>query len=170
MPREIHPAALPVDELLRDCEVRRTRRSGPGGQHRNKVETAIVLNHLPSGIAAEASERRSQAENQQRALFRLRLKLALALRTPVSAETPPSPRWQARVRKGRLAVNPEHDDFPALLAEALDHLTAAEFDLPTVAAHLGVSSSQLINLLRREPAALQQLNVERSRRGLRPMK
>jgi len=167
MTSELHPAALPLDELLRECEVRRTRRSGPGGQHRNKVETAIVLTHTPSGIAAEANERRSQAENQQMAFFRLRLKLALALRTPVTA---PSDRWQARVRKGRLAVNPEHDDFPALLAEALDHLAAENYDVATVAARLGVSSSQLVGLLRREPAALHQLNVERGRLGLRSMK
>ena len=37
----IHPAALPFDALLKECEVRRLRRSGPGGQHRNKVETAV---------------------------------------------------------------------------------------------------------------------------------
>ena len=36
----MHPAELPIPELLRQCEVVHTRRSGPGGQHRNKVETA----------------------------------------------------------------------------------------------------------------------------------
>lgn len=170
MTGEIHPAALPLDELLRVCEVRRTRRSGPGGQHRNKVETAIVLTHTPSGIAAEASERRSQAENQQMALFRLRLKLALALRAPIGADTSPSALWVARVRKGRLAINPQHADLPALLAEALDHLAAENFATAAAAARLGVSSSQLVGLLRREPAALAQLNIERARRGWRPLK
>ena len=34
-------------------------------------------------------------------------------------------RWSARCRDGRLSINPEHDDFPALLAEALDHLEQA---------------------------------------------
>src|SRR5262249_27924451 len=42
-----HPAARAPDALLAECEVRRTRRSGPGGQNRNKVETAVVLRHLP---------------------------------------------------------------------------------------------------------------------------
>src|SRR5262249_15351793 len=69
----IHPAALPVEELLADCDVRRTRRSGPGGQRRNKVETAVTIVHRPTTISAEASERRSQAENCTLALFRLRL-------------------------------------------------------------------------------------------------
>ena len=59
-----HPASLPYDELIRECEVRRQRRSGPGGQHRNKVETGIFIEHKPSGIRAEATEQRSQAKNQ----------------------------------------------------------------------------------------------------------
>ena len=67
-----HPAAVPAVDLLKDCAVERTRRSGPGGQHRNKVETAIVLTHRPTGIQAEASERRSQPENLAVATFRLR--------------------------------------------------------------------------------------------------
>ena len=58
-----HPAALSPEELLHQCRARRTRRSGPGGQHRNKVETAGVLTHAPTGVQAEANERRSQAEN-----------------------------------------------------------------------------------------------------------
>ena len=60
-----------VEQLLAECDVRASRRSGPGGQHRNKVETAISLHHLPTGVRAEASERRSQAQNQTQALFRL---------------------------------------------------------------------------------------------------
>ena len=55
----MHPARLPIDELLADCEERRLRRGGPGGQHRNKVETAVELTHRPTSVAAEANERRS---------------------------------------------------------------------------------------------------------------
>lgn len=57
-----HPAAIDPDELLRQCDEKRIRRGGPGGQHRNKVETAVVLHHRPTGMTAEASERRSLAE------------------------------------------------------------------------------------------------------------
>ena len=77
-----HPASLDSSHLLAVCDVRRTRRSGPGGQHRNKVETAIVLTHEPTGVQAEASERRSQAQNLSAAVFRLRVNLALAVRGP----------------------------------------------------------------------------------------
>jgi len=66
--------------LLRACVLRRGRTRGPGGQNRNKVETAVYLLHRPTGVAAAATERRSQAENLRVALFRLRLQLAVAVR------------------------------------------------------------------------------------------
>src|SRR4051794_13878872 len=73
----LHPACVPTAALLLQCEVRRQRRSGPGGQHRNKVETAVVLVHGPTGIRGEASERRSQTQNLKVAVQRLRVKLAI---------------------------------------------------------------------------------------------
>src|SRR5690349_3292606 len=112
-PTRLHPAALPADRLLADCDVTRTRRSLPAGQNRNTVETAIVLTHRPSGLVAEASERRSQAENHKAALSRLRRALAVAVRLPLGPDAPPSPLWRSRCRHGRMAVNPRHDDFPA---------------------------------------------------------
>ena len=57
----IHPAALDPERLLAECDVRFTRRSGPGGQNRNKVETAVILTHRPTGITAEASDRHRDA-------------------------------------------------------------------------------------------------------------
>src|SRR5215210_8100880 len=132
-PTRLHPAALTADRLLADCDVTRTRRSGPGGQNRNKVETAIVLTHRPSGLVAEASERRSQAENHKVALFRLRRALAVAVRRPLGPDEPPRPLWHSRRRHGRIAVKPAHDDFPALLAGALDVLAARDMAVKTAA-------------------------------------
>lgn len=165
--REIHPACLPAQMLLAHCDVRHERRRGPGGQHRNKVSTAVVLTFRPTGLRAEASERRSQVENQQQALRRLRLRLAVEFRLP--PESQPTPLWQSRVRGGRLAVNPSHDDFPALLAEALDQLADVDYDLPAAAERLGITSSQLARFLQREPAAWSRLNDCRRQCGLRPL-
>lgn len=166
-----HPAAMTLDELLSACDVQRTRGSGPGGQNRNKVETAVRLTHRPTGVSVVASERRSQAQNHAAAVFRLRVKLALAVRRPVGAgggAVPgvPSARWSARVKGDRLSINPGHEDFPALLAEALDVVAAEGYEVSAAAGVLGVSASQLVKLLRHEPAALEKVNAERGGRGL----
>jgi RF-1 domain len=161
-----HPAALDPEVLAGECEFRATRRSGPGGQNRNKVETAVILTHRPTGIRAEASERRSQAENRREALTRLRIALAVDIRLPkVDAVLGPSLLWHSRCRGGRIVVNPEHEDFPALLAEALDALNAHGDDPREAAEALGCSPSQLIKLLKEEPRALAQLNERRRQAG-----
>ena len=164
----MHPAALPEPALLRDCDETRTRRGGPGGQHRNKVETAVVLRHRPTGLTAEASERRSQADNRRVAVRRLRLALALGHRLPPDPAGP-SPLWRARTAGGRITVALDHADHPALVAEAFDQLAACHWQLPPAAAALGVSASQLARLCRREPAAWTALGRERAAAGLPPL-
>jgi len=164
----VHPAALPVDELLNECEIRRQRRSGPGGQHRNKVETAVIIRHLPSGIEVQASERRSQEQNRRVAIDRLRMQLACQVRTDASED--PSPLWLQRCRGGRISVSKEHDDFPAVLSEALDCLYACDLVLPSAASRLGVSNSQLLKLLKRVPRAFALMNDQRERRNMHRLK
>lgn len=162
-----HPASLTDAQLLSACDSTRTRRSGPGGQNRNKVETAVILDHRPTGLRSEANERRSQAENLREALFRLRVHLAIEVRKP--RFDGPSALWNARLRDGRIAVNPGHTDFPTLLAEALDVLTLEQFDVKSAADVLGCTSSQLVKFLKLEPRALALANRERQRQGARPL-
>ena len=166
----VHPAALPPDRLLAACDVRRTRRSGPGGQHRNKVETAVVLTHQTSGVKGAASERRSQSQNLNAAVFRLRVNLALTLRSERRPAEVPSDTWLSRVGGGRIAISPQHDDFPALLAEALDVLAASGMDLQRSAASLHCTPSQLTKFLQLESRAMTQVNARRSQLGLRPLR
>ena len=166
---ESHPASLDIARLLAQCEIRRTRRSGPGGQHRNKVETAIVIVHTPTGIKGEASERRSQDLNRQQAIQRLRVNLALGVRCSQRAGELPSTLWQSRARGGKISVSGEHEDYPALLAEALDMLAYCDERLPAAAERLEVSPSQLTKFLKQHPHALAQLNATRRERGLRPL-
>jgi len=54
-----------------DLRITFCRASGPGGQHVNKVSTAVTIQHLPSGLVATASESRSQSMNRELALGRL---------------------------------------------------------------------------------------------------
>ena len=150
--------------------MRRVRRSGPGGQHRNKVETGIVLHHEPTGVTAEAVERRSQAENRSVALARLRLNLALEIRTARDPERSPSPLWQSRCCGGRIDVSRSHDDFSTILAEALDDIDAADADVKSAAAALGCTASQLTRLLKKEPRAMALVNRWRDAHGLHPLR
>jgi len=54
-----------------DFDEKFARSSGPGGQHVNKVSTAVTLRHLPSGVAVTVQDTRSQAMNRQLAWTRL---------------------------------------------------------------------------------------------------
>ena len=164
-----HPAAQDAEELLGQCDVRRLRRSGPGGQHRNKVETAVCLHHRPSGVKAEASERRSQAENRSMAVFRLRVNLALEVRSRPDPDPTASQLWRSRLSGGRIAVSATHADFPTILAEALDAI-APDADAKRAADALGCTISQLVKFLKREPRALALVNRWRDDRGLHPLR
>ncbi len=164
-----HPATLPEEGLLRGCDERRGKTHGPGGQHKNKTETQVFLLHRDTSTVGQAGEERSLAENRKRAIFRLRLRLAIDVRTAPS-ETP-SPLWRGRVRPaGRIVVNPEHTDYPALLAEAFDVLAAVAWDPRAGAEWLGVTQSQLIKLVKDHPAALVRWNEERDLAGLHPLR
>ena len=59
---------------LKDVKLESCRASGPGGQHVNKVETAVRGTHLPSGIQVLAMDSRSQLQNKQLCLERLEAK------------------------------------------------------------------------------------------------
>ncbi len=162
MPKsQSHPSALDEPALLSQCEVRRQRRSGPGGQHRNKVETAIFMVHTPTGIEAGASERRSQEANRNVALHRLRVKLAVQYRCSVSDQQQPSQRWRSRLNGGRVSINVAHDEFPALLAEAMDFIAAENYDLAPASIRLGCSASQLVRFVKKEPTAFLAWNEAR---------
>jgi len=162
-----HPCDLPLEELLAQCQVTRTRASGPGGQHRNKVETAIVIKHQPSGVSGQASEKRSQKANQEVAIGRLRVNLALAIR--IQRPTC-SLRWESRTRQGKLKVNAQHFDYAPILAEALDFVWGHQFDVAGTAKQIGISTSQLVKFLKTCPAAFEAVNRKRGELGLGPLK
>jgi len=60
-----------LKRLLQDCDVETYRASGPGGQHRNKTESAVRMTHRPTGIVRVATEHRSQLRNRELALERV---------------------------------------------------------------------------------------------------
>ena len=168
--RHSHPAAMDPDALLKSCTTHRSKGSGPGGQHRNKVQTAVTLTHTPTGVSASASERRSQAENARVALGRLRVNLALETRGDYPLAQGPSTLLSQRVRQGRLSLNPDHADFPAILAEVLDLLSLKQGDVASAGLLLDLTPTQVIKLLRYEPRALALVNQWREARGQHGLK
>lgn len=68
-------ADIDLDELRKEVDFQTLRGSGPGGQHRNKVETTVRAVHVPTGLTVVASDHRSQLRNKELALERLRARL-----------------------------------------------------------------------------------------------
>lgn len=91
--------ALPdhLRRLLAECDVETYRASGPGGQHRNKTESAVRMTHGPTGIVRVATEHRSQLRNRELALERIWKALEARRRKPTPrVATRPTKAAQAR--------------------------------------------------------------------------
>ena len=64
-----------LETLKRQVVVETYRSRGPGGQRKNKTETAVRLRHIPSTITVTATEYRFQSQNLKLAFQRLRQRL-----------------------------------------------------------------------------------------------
>jgi hypothetical protein len=164
---------LPGDALLDECEMDRFRASGPGGQKRNKTESAVRLRHLPTGIQAHASESRSQHANRGVALRRLRQRIALDLREPVVLQGYAAPveltAWL--IRPGR-PTRREREAGPYLRAVAalLDLFVAVDGVIADAAEVLGVTTNLLSKRIGADEALARKVNELRAARDLRPLR
>lgn len=61
-----------------DLHISITRGSGPGGQHKNKVETCVTITHIPTGLKERCQDSRSRMQNIKIAKQRLENKLISA--------------------------------------------------------------------------------------------
>jgi hypothetical protein len=158
---------LSDDAFLRDCRFDVARGSGPGGQKRNKTSNAVRVTHLPTGLAATATESRSQAENKMRAVRRLRLKLATDLREPIELRTFEPPAYFLQVRRqSRIELSYRHPLYTAVAGLVLDLMSATSGNPAHVAANLGVSTTAVVKLLEDEPHLWTKANQIRAENGL----
>ncbi|QOJ15706.1 MAG: peptide chain release factor-like protein [Planctomycetia bacterium] len=156
------------DTRLRgECVVHTHRVGGPGGQHRNKTESAVRLLHRPSGVVVTGEERRSQHQNAASALLRLREAIAVRFRAPLPAGDP----WPegVQIRDRKLRVSERNPAYFHALGLVLDALAAAGANPAPAAALLGVSTSSLVRFLADNPRAWQEANRLRSAAGLGPL-
>ena len=75
---DVWPVMDALDLEVNDSDIRMEvfRASGAGGQHVNKTSSAVRLIHEPTGLAASSQEERSQLQNREKALGRLKAMIA----------------------------------------------------------------------------------------------
>ena len=155
-------AFLDMDDgaLLRQCREERFRASGPGGQHRNKTDSAVRLSVMDGAVMALCSDHRSQHRNRAEAFRRLRIALAMELRLPVLGAAPekPTPQCWKLGRKDRR--------YAAFIAQLLDVLAYHDWAVGAAAETLGTSTGKLIRTLSRDAQLWNAVNQSRAKLGL----
>jgi len=147
------------ETLLRHCREECFRASGPGGQHRNKTDSAVRLSVLNGSIVALCAEHRSQHRNRAEALRCLRSVLALELRMPI--EQSKDERWSGAWKLGK-----KDRRYAPFMAHILDVLSRYDWAVGLAAEALGTSTGKLIRALSRDPHLWNAVNKERAKMGL----
>jgi len=146
-------------ELLELCKVEAFIGSGPGGQHRNKNYTAVrLIFKLCDQIYAEDATNRSQKQNIDAALQKLRLKIACMWRK------------KAPELAGYCHLNSENSLYALEVAKLIDMLADCKLDHKCAALRLNISASKLLKEIARIPELYLEFQQERARLNLNELK
>lgn len=104
-----------------------TKDSGPGGQHRNKTESCVIMRHLPTGIEAKASTK-SQHQNRKtaRAMLEARVRSVVDERTSHARATNRKSQVGSGMRGDKIRTYRQQDD------QVSDHRTGRKARLTKV--------------------------------------
>ena len=155
--------------LLEECEVDTLRGSGPGGQKRNKTESAVRIRHKPSGLIVVANESRSQHDNREVALQRMRKALALKLREPPTEGI--ADEIAASIdKKGKLRLGQKDARYIPAIAAVLDLFAAHNGRVSDAARQLGLTTANLSAFLTADDDLYVEANLIRTQNGLGPLR
>lgn len=138
---EVEESKIQIPES--DLKFEFFRSSGPGGQNVNKVETAVRIVHLPTGLTASSQVERSQVSNREKALRILKAKLLDLMQKSHAKElselrTKIKPEWGNQIRSYVLnpyksakdhRTNVETSDVEGVLDGDLDKFIEGEVEL-----------------------------------------
>ena len=165
--------------LLGQCDVNIFKASGPGGQHRNKVSSAIRLLHRPTGVTAQGCDHRSQHANKRSALKRLRMKIACQVRRSVNAGQPMPevvasclfvPKGAGADAKKRLQVGKRDKRFWSVGRFLLDILDAVGGRLSEAAGAMEIGTSNFVSVIKQDRHLYAAAQEIRKHHGQGPMK
>ena len=147
----VHFLYLTDQELMEHCVLDRFRASGPGGQKKNKTDSAVRIRHIGSGLIGLSSESRSQHVNKTYALRRLRLKIALTLRDNNQNDHIELKKFIQQTGTKTFTLNIRDPLYPIIVASLFDELSVNDWKISITAKKIGITSSALNRFLRSDP-------------------
>lgn len=167
-PDGAYPFLLEGDTAFkRACRLEAYMASGPGGQKRNRTFSAVRATHLQTGISAIAEESRSQQENRERALKRVRKMVALCIRKKFSDEFVIDPSAKDLFSEnGFIKINTRNPRYPLFCAVVLDALYMVGGKVGEAAKLLSTSTGKLNRAVSSDKELFTSVNRMRNDFGL----
>ncbi len=168
-----YPFLLAEDKVfINSCRLETYMASGPGGQKRNRTYSAVRATHKDTGFSVIAEESRSQVENKEKAIKRLKKTLALNLRKDFSAtgfKVHPEAESLFLI-DGFKKINPKNRLYPLFCAVILDSMYTAKGKVSEASGMFNSSTGKLNKVISADKDLLGAVNRMRVFFGLNPLR